>query len=82
MQSFLLIWLLIFQISYSEHPVCYSNDPSTLVKVHELTIKPNHSFKFKIDNYANPATIIRNTNGTFLVGDFSTLHLLSSKHDY
>ncbi len=77
MQSFLLTCLLIFQMSYSEHPVCHSNHPPTLLQVSQLPIKPNHAFKFKLNNYANPATIMRNANGTFVVGDFSTLRLAS-----
>jgi hypothetical protein len=77
MRSIIIICLLVFQISYSEHSVCFSNDPATLLKISELPVKDNHAFRFKINNYANPVAILRNGNGTFLKGDFSTLLLIS-----
>jgi hypothetical protein len=77
MQSVLLISLLVFQISYSQHSVCLSNEPPTLTKLSQLPVKQNNAYQFKISNYANHVTIIRNDNGTFLQGDFSTLRLVT-----
>lgn len=80
MRSILVLSLLVFQISFGQHPVCSTNEPATLVKVADLPIKKNNGFKFKINNYANYATIVRNGNGTFILGDYSTLVLATDKN--
>lgn len=74
MRSILLLYLLVLHFSHSHFPICHS--PTTL-QIPRLTIKPNPNFRYSISNYANRATIIRNPNGTFLQGDFSTLTLIS-----
>jgi len=47
-----------------------------------LPVKENSNYQFSIQNYANYATIIRNENGTFLQGDFSTLKLFTHHKEY
>lgn len=82
MPSIMLLCLLIFQISYGEYSVCFSNEPPTLVKLAELPIKKNQAYQFKIKNYANPVTIIRNSNGTFFHGNFSKVVLAGQRKQY
>lgn len=82
MHSLLLIYLLIFQLTYGEHSVCLSSDPPSLLKLALLPAKENANYHYSITNYANPVTIIRNNNGTSLQGDFSTLHLISGRSEY
>lgn len=79
MRSILLLYLLVFQLSLSRFPVCHS--PAAL-QLPRLPVKINPNFRFAISNYANRLTIIRNDNGTFLQGDFSTLRLMSEKAEY
>jgi len=68
MKSILLLVLLILMISFSQHLMCLSNTPSTLIRFSELSIKVNPNYQFKIINKASPVTIIRNDNGTFFSG--------------
>lgn len=79
MRPILLLYLLVLQLSLSHFPVCHS--PPTL-QLPRLAVKPNPNFRFAISNYAGRATIVRNRNGTFLHGDFSTLKLISGKAEY
>lgn len=79
MRSILLLYLLVLQLSLSHFPTCHS---SSALQIPKLAIKPNSNFRYSISNYANRATIIRNHNGTFLQGDFSTLTLVSDKAEY
>jgi hypothetical protein len=47
-----------------------------------LPAKENANYQYSITNYANSATVIRNDDGTFLQGDFSTLRLYSQRSEY
>lgn len=82
MRSALLICLLVFQLSSGEHSVCLSSDAPSLIKLALLPAKHNINYQYSIANYAAPATILRNDNGTFIQGDFSTLHLNSDRNQY
>lgn len=52
------------------------------LKLSLIPVKQNANYQYSITNYANAATVIRNENGTFLQGDFSTLRLFSQRSEY
>jgi hypothetical protein len=75
MRSALLVCLLVFQLSSGDRSVCLSSDSPSLLRLALLPTKLNANYAYSIINYAAPATILRNSNGTFVQGDFSTLRL-------
>lgn len=77
--------LLIAVYLAQTDPICPASDGSstpTLVKLSQLPTKKNNDYTYSISNYANSVDIIRNDNGTFLLGDFSTLRLYSQRSEY
>ncbi len=77
----ILLLLYLVQTHPSLCPAPHHNNPPTL-KLSLLPLKHNTNYQYFIYNYANSAKVLRDDNGTFLLGNFSTLRLFSHHTEY